>query len=270
MAPKIQQKDKKPSEERAGRGPGAGHARVEGESSTVTRPPRLNFVPTGQNNWFEFKRAAEVYFESKFGYAGQCLANDEHWTPKQPKRPSAEALKQDKAAGGLLRETYLYEFKKAHDDLSRAEAEYPKMFAELWDLLSLGSQSVVKTHAGYAEAKAARDPLLLFRAIKATHQGSLLGTAQIDVVEANRRYHSLSQGASEHTEAFKRRVDAAISSLEAAGSQVPAQDVQAHTYLSQLADNRYASLKTYLSNESALGNDLYPDSLEAAHALALR
>ncbi|MGC9156348.1 MAG: reverse transcriptase domain-containing protein, partial [Ferrimicrobium sp.] len=270
MAPKIQQKDKKPSEERAGRGPGAGHARVEGESSTVTRPPRLNFVPTGQNNWFEFKRAAEVYFESKFGYAGQCLANDEHWTPKQPKRPSAEALKHDKAAGGLLRETYLYEFKKAHDDLSRAEAEYPKMFAELWDLLSLGSQSVVKTHAGYAEAKAARDPLLLFRAIKATHQGSLLGTAQIDVVEANRRYHSLSQGASEHTEAFKRRVDAAISSLEAAGSQVPAQDVQAHTYLSQLADNRYASLKTYLSNESALGNDLYPDNLEAAHALALR
>jgi hypothetical protein len=270
MGPKNQQKDKKPSNESAGADSTAGRARIGGESSTVTRPSRLNYVPMGQNNWFEFKRTAEVYFESKYGLAGLCLSNDKHWAPRKPKVPTAEQLKADKAQGGLLKETYMYEFKKASDDLARAEAEYPKMYADLWDLLSLGSQSVVKTHADYADAKDARDPLLLFRCIKATHEGSLLGTSQIDVVTANRRYYSLAQGANEHTEAFKQRVEAALSAMGAAGCTVPEPDVQAHTYLSQLADSRYASLKTYLSNESALGNNPWPKTLEEAHALALR
>lgn len=270
MGPKSQQKDKKSNQERVGGDYTDNRSKGGGESSTVTRPSRLNYVPTGQNNWFEFKRTAEVYFESKYGLAGLCLSNDAHWKPKEPKAPSAEALREDAKAGGLLKERYMHLYKRASDELARAQAEYPKMYADLWDLLTLGSQSVVKSHSGYAAAKLERDPLLLMRCIKATHEGSLVGTSEVDVVAANRRYYSMAQGVNEHTEAFKMRVEAALDSMRAAGCSVPGSEVQAHTYLSQLADNRYASLKMYLSNESAVGNDPWPKTLETAHALALR
>ncbi len=240
-------------------------------SSEVGRPPRLVYVTTGQNNLPEFRKALATYFEAKYGAAGSFVANGVHWQSEYPKEPEETG---DQAIDKRAERRYEILFERALDDEAELKRAHFKMYAELWDLLSDGSQEVVKSSDRYARANEKRDPLKLWKIVKRTHEGSLVGSAAVDRVNAINRFNASSEAGRrpDHTDRFRQAFDEAVDAMRVAGCPVPDEELLALQYLDKLNKSRYSTLKEYLVREAAMhkSDDIYPKTLQAAHEVAIK
>ena len=122
----------------------------------------------------------------------------------------------------------------------------------------------------YANWKAGKDPLVLWRLIVATHRGAATGSAVTDAVQATTRYAAMRQGAQESTADFKERVDAALLAIKASGLPLPSKRLQAAIYIEALNNERYADLKQQLNVNENMGLATRPKTLHRAHNMAMR
>lgn len=233
-------------------------------------PPMLTFVTTGQNNFSTFRRAMEPYAENKFGPIGTLVRTNRHWAPPPVPAVRPEDFDTTNDPIGDKKLLHLEEVKAHAKQTRELRAQWVSLSAELWRFCSPGSQAAITAHADYPAFSASRDPLALWNIIRATHVGSLTGSAAIDGVNALMRYHHLRQSATESTDAFKQRVDAALVALDAAGQRMPNDETQAGLYINALDNARYATLKVDLNNEEVRGLNTRPKTLLEAHAMALR
>jgi len=164
---------------------------------------------------------------------------------------------------------FLEELKEHRRIISEMKRQMPKIFAFIFNQISIESEQIVARDPEWDEVYKEKDPIRFWAIIRRTH----LMPSQGDQIQmrSNARdvYASLRQGATESIASFKERFQHAVMGLDAVGEHVPDDATQAMDFLKWLDDARYASLKCDLYNAVALhGSERRPQSLTQAYAFA--
>jgi hypothetical protein len=102
--------------------------------------------------------------------------------------------------------------------------------------------------------EASRDPLELWKIIKATHQ--ILTTSKVASVikkTARKEYMACKQGPYEHIVDYKRKFDARLDALTVSGNNAPAKEDVAINFMYGLDNARYADFKAEIMNNLQKG-----------------
>jgi len=142
------------------------------------------------------------------------------------------------------------------------------LYATIRNQLSSESEEKLRQTENWEDVDSMKDPLLLLRAIKATHLSTDTGFNQKDRQNARGYYNSLQQSETESLLEFKVKFDNAIESMEAVGQTLPDPVDQSIDFINRLTGSRYDALKVQLENNQAMGLGAYPKTLADAYNLA--
>ncbi len=248
------------------------HQGAYGGKPTIEDLPILQFsgFKSKSNNYFDFKRAIEVYAVRAYGDAGLMFEKFEHYNPP---RPVPRQHEREMSRAEIAREKVIIaeELKIWIKKCASLKDHYSSMWALLWGQLSPESEEQVKKDEGWEQANRSRDPLDLWKTVRKTHQGTGAATAILNLQRAVSNYERLRQGPTELITDFKRRTDEAIAMLRAAGQPAPENEhLIAVQFVTRLDDGRYATLKADLENSVILGRAAYPETLDVAYNFACR
>ena len=168
----------------------------------------------------------------------------------------------------IERTVILQEAKERAAAIGRMKEDRPKLYAYIEQFMSKASEERVKAQDGYAEAFAEKDPLKLFRLIRATHIVEASGDAAADAQEARNHFSALRMQAYETVDDFKQRFDYAVEVLRATGHDYYTDAMQASEFVQKL-DYRFSQLKADIDN-GALAGIPKPANLLDAYTRAAR
>jgi hypothetical protein len=128
------------------------------------------------------------------------------------------------------------------------------MFAYLISKLSKKSLDEIQGDSAWKTIESSRDPLQLWRVIKATHQ--ILTTSKVASVikkTAREEYAVCKQGAFEHIVDYKRKFDARLDAFVISGNTAPPKEDVAMDFMYGLDNARYADFKVEIVNDMQKG-----------------
>jgi hypothetical protein len=194
------------------------NARLSSSNEVVRKPVKLTYSVSSSNNFAVFKKQLAAWAESKYGDLGSIVATGEHRNIEEPDSPDDSELTKTEDPHGFRKSIYLEEYK----EYMREKREYKKNFrafsAEMFELLSLASQSIVKAQPKYEDFKTSRDPLELWELIVKTHEGSLTGSKVVDMAASSDAYHALAQRSHESCDIYLERIEQALDAMKRQGS----------------------------------------------------
>jgi len=244
------------------------NARYQSSNDVVRKPVKLNYSVSGPNNFAMFKKQLAAWAESKYGDLGGIVTTGEHQEIEEPDMPDASELTSAKDPHGIKKSLYLEDYKEYKRDVREYKKNYRAFSTEMFELLSLASQSIIKAQPEYDDFKESRDPLELWQMIVNTHEGSLTGTQAVDMALSSDAYHALTQGPRESCDMYLERIEQALDAMEKAGLDRPPDQLVASKYIKGLDDARFGVLKLTLVADDARGLTTRPTTLSKAHGMA--
>lgn len=215
----------------------------------------------------EYERS--VYFEMnivkvtalKFGYRLDAIFTKGAYVDPidRPKKPTTRDEFED-----ALYTARVTEFGKA---LTQRDLKKIELFGFLLTRLSDASEAAISTVKVWEDLLEKRDPLELWKAIKATHRG---GTGGVDATKRAtilENWHELRQRDDERIMQFRNRFRHLLDSMKELGLQVPSDAEQAMIFISKL-HARYNDFARELSTLVVQRAIAYPDTLEKAYTFA--
>jgi hypothetical protein len=145
-----------------------------------TAVPMLRF---GAGNHFNlFKRKISVACMEKYKNLGRLIIDEQYYVPDAVDT-SLYDLTNDRydVEKGRLREAHKHRDKEIHD----MRVDRTSMYAYLISKLSIESQDEIQGHADWPDIEKTRDPLKLWKVIKACHQ--ILTTSKVAAVIKKKR-----------------------------------------------------------------------------------
>jgi hypothetical protein len=145
------------------------------------------------------------------------------------------------------------------------------MYAYLISKLSKESQDEIQGHADWADIEKTRDPLKLWKVIKACHQ--ILTTSTVAAVikkTAHEEYAACKQGPFEYLMDFKRRFNAKLDVLIASGNAAASDVDVAMDFMYGLDNSHYAEFKAEVVNDMQKGSSVSLDELSKVCVVASR
>ena len=120
----------------------------------------------------------------------------------------------------------------------------PKLFATLWESLSVESREEVSQHAQFLQADLDQDANVLWIIIRATHLTAIhcVRLGALELVQMKNKFAQLRQKPGLSIGEFKKEFDVQYEVLLGAGVQVTAQPELAMLFLDKLDPQRYAGI----------------------------
>jgi len=170
----------------------------------------------------------------------------------------------------LAMKRYESDLRRESSDEAELRTQQSQIYAIIWERLSIESQAAVERSAGFAAIAAARDALLLWRAVKSTHQLGRAGVASKDEqkFQASQQYSSLKMGATESIHKFHERCVGALDPFGAVELDAPADTMQARAFVQGLHSERYSGFQDKLRNDELLNVNTYPKTMADAYLVA--
>ena len=211
------------------------------------------------NNFDLFKRKISVACMEKYKNLGRLIVDEQYYVPDVVDS-SLFDLTNDHydVEKGRLREAHKHRDREIHDML----VDRTSMYAYLISKLSKESQDEIQGHADWPDIEKTRDPLKLWKVIKACHQ--ILTTSKVAAVikkTAREEYAACKQGPFEHIMDYKRRFDAKLDALIASGNPAASDADVAMDFMYGLDNSRYAEFKAEVVNDMQKGSSVSLDDL---------
>jgi len=172
-----------------------------------------------------------------------------------------------------IEKTRLREAHKRRDkEIDDMKIDRTSMFAYLISKLSKESLDEVQGDGGWGTVETTRDPLELWKIVKATHQ--ILTTSKVASVikkTAREEYMACKQGLFEHIVDYKRKFDARLDAFTVSGNVAPPKEDIAIDFMYGLDNARYADFKAEIINNLQKGTlTTQVDDLNKMYILASR
>jgi hypothetical protein len=247
---------------RGGRGGGfADKAKDDGEI------PILKYGQT--TNFLKFRERLSEHAVKEFGKLGLIIEAGKYYEPPYPDEDDFGSFDPDIDLTGVNKILYIEAMKARDKEVRSMAAQRPNLYATIMLKLSAESREEVKRDPGYEAFNKAKDPMLLWKAITASHQ--VQSTSKVEAVvklSARQQYRDLKQGRYETILAFKERFSEAARNLMEIGDVELAEPDVAMDFLAALDQDRYADFKVELINDIAKGAMQPVGTLNAMYALA--
>jgi len=221
------------------------------------------------NNFDNFKKRVSIACMEKYKNFGRLIVDEKYYEP-----PAVDISQYNLANGphevekGRLREAH----KRRDKEINDMKIDRTSMFAYLISKLSKESLDKVQGDASWKKIEASRDPLDLWKVIKATHQIlTTLKVASIIKKTAREEYAACRQGPFKHIVDNKRKFDARLDAFTVSGNTTPPKEDVAMDFMYGLDNARYAEFKVEIVNDLQKGT-LTPqiDDLNKIYILASR
>jgi hypothetical protein len=239
---------------------------LEQEFNSDTAVPMLRLGVN--NNFNNFKKKVSIACMKKYKNLGRLIIDEKYYVPPAVDT-SQYNLTNDpyEVEKGRLREAH----KRRDKEIDDMKIDRTSMFAYLISKLSKESLDEVQGDASWDKIEVSRDPLDLWKVIKATHQ--ILTTSKVASIikkTAREEYAACKQGPFEHIVDYKKRFDARLDAFTVSGNTAPPKDV-AVDFMYGLDNARYAELKAEIVNDLQKGTlTTQIDDLNKMYILASR
>ena len=230
------------------------------------------------NNFMAWKTERLNVCCKEFGFLANVLKTNEPYVPDpvQPadNMPAAadEGEEQLPALGAAAIAALRLDAEKLRNKaISKLKDDAPKLYATLWETLSLESKEEIRQHENYEEADLAQNPNTLWTIIVETHVTAIHGAGpemrELEIVTLKTKFNAIRQKPNVTIGEFKKEFDDQISVITGAGVDPPPQPELAILFLTRLDPTRYASMMAHLTNNATLGI-AFPQTLHAAWTIA--
>jgi hypothetical protein len=130
----------------------------------IDKVPTLRYGP--DNNFLRLKEALSTAAVEKYGALGKLIELGGAWK-KPPPNPADYNLSED--PHGVNLDAYKQDCKEYRKMLMKHSENEPKLYATIYDKLSVESLDEVKRHQSFIEFNRNKDPLELWLAIAKLH-----------------------------------------------------------------------------------------------------
>jgi hypothetical protein len=205
--------------------------------------PMLQYRANAESNLSKWIEAIQPFLESLFGHLASFIATDKYYLPKAP-APRANPWTKATDPGGIKRAIEKAKATEYARDLSKIEADKPKMWGEIEKHMSTESKAQVKLDVDYSKLKENHDVLGLWRLIKQVHrtQAGKLNVADASL-DALTNYYTIKQKDSENIVQFKDRLVAAVERVKTADpTKAPPEEEQARKFTKSLDPRKFNRL----------------------------
>ena len=205
------------------------------------------------SNFLEFKKKFVIKATVEYKDLGRLFELDEYYVP-----PAIfideEVLTEERDPFGFNRKVIEIEVVRRTNLIASMQENRAALYALLKGQLSIEGEDAIKQREGYDAMDEAKDPLLLWREIVATHS---IGEAKAGPIFSKREtrdaYNKITQHSFESIVSFKERFAASIEAYEATNNvELDAADV-AMDFLAALDPARYGGYKTAIVNNATKG-----------------
>jgi hypothetical protein len=220
----------------------------------------------GVNNIFDmFKRKISIACMEKYKNLGRLIHDEVYYTPP-PIDIKTFNLSNDphNVEKTRLKEAY----KRRDKEIADMDVDRTSMYAYIISKLSKESFDEVQGDGKWAAIEASKDPLELWKVIKASHQ--ILTTSKVSSIikkTAREEYAACKQGVFEH---IVDRFDARLDALTASGNSTPSAEDAAMDFMYGLDNGRYAEFKVEIVNDLQKGTMTPIKDLNTMYILASR
>jgi hypothetical protein len=247
---------KKPSNKEQGKGSFKSNRKHGNKSPTsVTSLNSDTAVPMlrlGVSNNFDlFKKRMSIACMEKYRNLGRLVVDEAYYSPPaiDIQRFNLQNDPHD-IEKGRLREAH----KRRDKEIDDMQIDRTSMFAYIISKLSKESLDEVQGDKEWVNIEESRDPLELWKVVKATHQ--ILTTSKVAAVikkTAREEYAACKQGPFEHIVDYKRKFDARLDALTVSGNSAPSKEDVAMDFMYGLDNARYAEFKAEIVNDLQKG-----------------
>jgi hypothetical protein len=179
-----------------------------------------------------------------------------------------EALKPENDPHKLKLEACRRQLKDAHMDERKAVEAFTRLFGIMCQMMSLELEEKVSNSPEFAKIESETDPIGLWGLITAAVISKQGGGTRAKKTEALHAWATLSQKKGESVTAYRIRASQLLANLKLVKAEEVSDIDQAARFIHGL-EQRFWDLKSYLSNNEAMGNDThYPKDLTRAATLA--
>jgi hypothetical protein len=203
------------------------------------------------NNFDNFKKRVSIACMEKYKNLGRLIVDEVYYIPPNVDVDDYD-LEDDpyEINKARLKEAYKHRDKEIND----MKIDRTSMFAYLISKLSKESLDEIQGDSAWKTIESSRDPLELWRVIKATHQ--ILTTSKVASVikkTAREEYAACKQGAFEHIIDYKRKFDVRLDAFVVSGNIAPPKEDVAMVFMYGLDNARYADFKVEIVNDMQKG-----------------
>ena len=231
-----------------------------------------------QNNFMAWKLERINVCCKEFGFLANVLKTNEPYVPAavQPAdympAPQPEGEDPLPALGAAaIAGLRLDSEKQRNKVIAKLKIEAPKLYATLWETLSLESIEEIRQHEDYLEADLGQDPNMLWTIIVETHVTAIHGAGpemrELEIVTLKAKLNTIRQRPNTSIAEFKKDFDDQIEIITGAGVDPPPQPELAMLFLTKLDLSRYGPMMAHLTNDATLGRP-FPQTLHAAWTIA--
>lgn len=213
--------------------------------------------PPPNSNFDVVKRLLTYFGEREAHLAGRCFRDGEYPVAEEDPDYSTDeddATEEEKKRHGIRWSQDVSDHRKL---LAKLKEECTRLFAIMEGLLSPESADLVRNHADWPQALAARSPLLLMHIMTETHRQGNHGVGAFDVDAAQYRYNALRMYNSEQLSVYSLRFQAAIEDLQSVGATVPSTSDQVIRFIQSLP-TFYDPIKQHFIQRARENGDLDP------------
>ena len=268
--------DKKTPDKESGKAPYKNNKKNGGGGRSPTSVTSLNsdtavpMLRLGMNNNFDnFKKKLSIACMERYKNLGRLIVDEQYYSP-----PAVD-IKNFNLTNDPhdIEKTCLKEAHKHHDkEIDDMKIDQRSMFAYPISKLSKESLDEVQGDAAWGTVEASRDPLELWKIVKATHH--ILTTSKVASVikkTAREEYMACKKGPFEHIVDYKRKFDAHLDAFTVSGNVAPPKEDIAIDFMYGLDNARYADFKAEIVNGMQKGMLMAPvDDLNKMYILASR
>jgi len=234
-------------------------SQLQGVKKSSSTDGDLYFQSGGRTNLSKWKeRMHETALLEFGGDLGDILYTEQYVTYSEPEYPE-DGSRQDEALYGALVKDWMNQIVRKRDNM-------PKLWAQLWGNMSQESKNRVESYDGYNRLN--RNPLELWRVIKATHSGGGGGDADENMRIAETNYNNMRQFDEEEIVAFKRRFDDCVDAVVAVGVPRYDEGKLARDFLGKLLNSKFSGFKEMLTNMVICGVGSRPQTLQTMFEMA--
>ena len=202
--------------------------------------PILQYKANADSNLSTWIEALQPILESLFGHLASFIATDKYYAPTIPVAPTV-AWNNTTDPGSIQRTIERANATEYAKELSRLEADKPRMWGEIEKHMSAESKAQVKLDAKYNKIKEKHDVLELWRLIKQVHrtQAGKINTSDASL-DALTNYYTIKQKDKENIVQFKDRMLAAVERIRSIDpAKAPSEEEQARKFTKSLDPKKF-------------------------------
>ena len=230
------------------------------------------------NNFMSWKSERLNVCCKEFGFLANVLKTNEPYLPEavQPidymPAVAQEGIEPLPALGAAAIAALRLEAEKQRNKIiSKLKSDAPRLYATLWETISLESKEEIRQHVDYEDADLTQNPNILWTIIVETHVTAIHGAGpemrELEIVTLKTKFNAIRQRSNMTIGEFKKEFDDQIDVITGAGVEPMPQPELAILFLTKLDPTRYAPMMAQLTNNATLGIP-FPQTLHAAWTIS--